>query len=78
MHNGINYISSFIPEWQPGSYTWELFINTLLMSDVTRRDHVSIVMDAGSRSQFHSQFHSRWYSLRITLQYTTLVHMYAQ
>ena len=26
----------------------------LLKSDVTRRDHVSIVMDAGSRSQFHS------------------------
>ena len=28
----------------------------LLKSDVTRRDHVSVVMDAGSRSShFHSQ-----------------------
>ena len=43
--------------------------NTLLKSDVTRRDHVSIAM------KFHSQFHSRWYSLHITLKYTTLVHM---
>ena len=25
--------------------------------------------------QFHSQFHLRWQSLRITLKYTTLVHM---
>ena len=44
--------------------------NTLLKSDVTRRDHVSVVMDAGSRIvKFHSQFHSRRYSLRITLKY---------
>ena len=57
----------------------QLHPNTLLKSDVTRRDHVSVVMDpmnAGSRnSQFHSQFHSRWYSHCITLKYTTLVHM---
>ena len=28
-----------------------------------------------THSKFHSQFHSRWHSLRITLKYTTLVHM---
>ena len=28
-----------------------------------------------THSQFHSQFHLRWHSLRITLKYTTLVHM---
>ena len=49
--------------------------NTLLKSDVTRCDHVSVVMDAGSCSQFHSQIHSRQHSLRITLKYTTLVRM---
>ena len=53
--------------------------NTLLKSDVTRRDHV--VRYHGSHEcwftdrQFHSQFHSRRHSLRITLKYTTLVHM---
>ena len=47
----------------------ECVINTLLKSDVTRRDHVSVVMNAGlyTQSQFHSQFHSRRHSLRITL-----------
>ena len=54
-------------------------INTLLKSDVTRRDHV--VRCHGSHEcwfthrQFHSQFHSRRHSLRITLKYTTLVCM---
>ena len=53
--------------------------NTLLKSDVTRRDHV--IRCHGSQEcwfthrQFHSQFHSRRHSLRITLKYTTLVHM---
>ena len=48
----------------------------LLKSDVTRRDHVSVVMDAGSRIvNFIYQFHSRWHSLRITLKYTKLVCM---
>ena len=55
------------------------YMYTLLKSDVTRRDHVSVVMDpmnAGSRnSQFHSQFHLRRHSLRITLKCTTLVCM---
>ena len=52
---------------------------TLLKSDVTRRDHV--VRCHGSHEcwfthrQFHSQFHLRRHSLRITLKYTTLVHM---
>ena len=31
------------------SYTQLTFNNTLLKSDVTRRDHMSVVMDAGSR-----------------------------
>ena len=30
-----------------------------------------------THSQFHSQFHLRWHSLRITLKYTTLVHMHS-
>ena len=51
-------------------------VNALLKSDVTRRDHVSVVMDAGlTHSQFHSKFHSRRHSLRITLKYTRLVRM---
>ena len=59
--------------------TWCLLANTLLKSDVTRRDHV--VRCHGSHEcwfthrQFHSQFHSRWHSLRITLKSTTLVCM---
>ena len=51
------------------------FDNTLLKSDVTRRDHVSVAMDAGSRIVNLSQIHSRRHSLRITLKYTTLVRM---
>ena len=53
--------------------------NTLLKSDVTRRDHV--VRCRGSQEcwftlcQFHCQFHSRRHSLRITLKSTTLVCM---
>ena len=53
--------------------------NTLLKSDVTRRDHV--VHCHGSQEcwftlcQFCCQFHSRRHSLRITLKSTTLVHM---
>ena len=53
--------------------------NTLLKSDVTRRDHV--VHCHGSQEcwftlcQFRCQFHSRRHSLRITLKSTTLVDM---
>ena len=61
---------------QTRNQEWRINVQyTLLKSDVTRRDHVSVVIDAGSRSQFHSQFHSRRHSLRITLKYTTLVCM---
>ena len=44
--------------------------NTLLKSDVTRRDHVSVVMDAGSRIvNFIVNFiRDGLYSLRITLK----------
>ena len=55
------------------------YTNSLLKSDVTRRDHV--VRCHGSHEcwfthrQFHSQFLSRRHSLRITLKYTTLVCM---
>ena len=54
-----------------------LSYNTLLKSDVTRHDHV-VRCHHGcwfTHRQFHSQFHLRWHSLRITLKYTTLVHM---
>ena len=52
----------------------------LLKSNVTLRDHVSVVMDPMNAAwlthrQFHSQFHSRRHSLRISLKSTTLVHM---
>ena len=53
--------------------------NTLLKSNVTRRDHV--VHCHGSQEcwftlcQFRCPFHSRRHSLRITLKSTTLVHM---
>ena len=57
-------------------FTVFLLSYMLLKSDVTRSDHVSVIMDAGSRiHQFHSQFHSRRYSLRIILKYTILVRM---
>ena len=62
-----------------GRLCWKTNHNTLLKSDVTRRDHV--VRCHGSHEcwfthrQFHSQFHSRRHSLRITLKSTTLVHM---
>ena len=49
-------------------------VNTLSKSDVTRRDHVFVVMDPMNAGSRHSQFHSRRHSLRITLIYTTLVH----
>ena len=49
--------------------------NALLMSDVTRRDHVSVVMDASSPIVNFIVNHSRRYSLHITLKYTTLVRM---
>ena len=61
------------------SELWWKYKHMLLKSDVTCRDHV--VCCHGSHEcwfthrQFHSQFHSRWHSLRITLKYTTLVHM---
>ena len=43
---------------------------TLLKSDVTRRDHVSVVMDAGSRIvNFIVNFIRKRHSLRITLKY---------
>ena len=60
-------------------YMWAHIVNTLLKSDVTRRDHM--VRCHGSHEcwfthrQFHGQFHSRRHSLRITLKSTTLVHM---
>ena len=51
---------------------------TRLKSDVTRRDHVSVVMDpmnAGSRnSQFHSQFHSQRQSSHNSEMYNIGVH----
>ena len=60
-------------------YTLEAISNTLLKSDVTRRDHVSRCHGSHecwfTHRQFHSQFHSRRHSLRITLKYTTLVCM---
>ena len=56
--------------------------NTLLKSDITRRDHVSVDMDAsyvGSRFvNFIVNFTFAMHSLRITLKTvksTTLVHM---
>ena len=49
--------------------------NALLKSDVTRRDHVSVVMDAGSRIVNFIVNFIRDGSLRITLKYTTLVCM---
>ena len=61
------------------SYLIKVWHNTLLKTDVTRRDHV--VRCHGSHEcwfthrQFHSQFHSRWHSLCITLKSTTLVCM---
>ena len=51
---------------------------TLLKSDVTHRDHVSVVMDpmnVGSRIVNFIHFHSQRHSLRITLKYTTLLQM---
>ena len=49
--------------------------NTLLKSDVTRRDHVFRCHGSHecwfTHRQFHSHFHSRRHSLRITLKYTT-------
>ena len=50
---------------------------TLLKSAVTRRDHVSVAMDAGSRIvNFIVNFiRDGTVSLRITLKYTTLMHM---
>ena len=56
----------------------ESFHNTLLKLDVTRRDHVSVVMDpmnAGSRVVNFIVNLIRDGSLRITLKSTTLVHM---
>ena len=47
-------------------------VNALLKSDVTRRDHVSVVMDAGSRIVNFIVNFIRDGSLRITLKYTTL------
>ena len=47
--------------------------NSLMKYDVTRRDQVSVVMDAGWLT--HSQFYLPRYNLRITLKSTTLVGM---
>ena len=47
----------------------------LLKSDGTRRDHVSVVMDAGSRIVNFIVNFIREGSLRITLKYTILVRM---
>ena len=57
------------------TFVYAVEVNTLLKSDVTRRDHV--VHCHGSQEcwftlcQFRCQFHLRRHSLRITLKSTT-------
>ena len=52
-----------------------IYMYTLLEYDVTRRDSLSVVMDAGSRIVNFNFIRDDRYSLCITLKYTTLVRM---